>query len=127
VHEHDEAPGQTSAQDERAIQRAAPQAPVQALQRAVGNRAMGQMLQRMETNEAVELLEKATAPGVVGAERVVANTLTNYARDPIGRDKLAIEYEKKVEKPLAPSAEPVPPGFFKGISGEKYPEPKQGG
>ena len=125
MHEHDQEPGQTSAQDERTPARA-PQAPVQALQQAVGNRALGRMLQRMETNDAVEALEKSLAPGVMGAEQVVASTLTNYARDPVGRDKVAIEYEKKVEQPLSPGLDPVPPGFFKGISGEKYPEPKGG-
>ena len=125
MHEHDQAPGQTSAPDERSPARA-PQAPVQALQQAVGNRALGRMLQRMETNDAVEALEKSLAPGVLGAGRVVSDTLTAFSRDPVGRDKVAIEYEKKTEQPLSTSLEPVPPAFFKGISGEKYPEPKGG-
>jgi hypothetical protein len=118
-HDHAAAPGPAERAARPAVQ---PQAPVQALQKAVGNRGLARVLQRMETNDAVDSLEKALKPGVMGAEGIVAGTLANYSRDPVGRDKVAIEYQKKTETPLAPDLPPTPPGFFTGISGEKYPE-----
>jgi hypothetical protein len=56
---------------------------------------------------------------VMGAGRVVTDTLTAFARDPIGFDKVGIEYQKKVEAPLPPGLEPKPSAYFENISGEK--------
>jgi hypothetical protein len=134
--ERDQAAGHEAEQVAEAAARGAAQPAAIALQQAIGNRAMAQALQRMEATEAVEPLEKALATGTVGAERVVLDTLTTFSADPTNYDKVAIEYEKKVEKPLQPAIDALtgetgeraqgtaPPGFFKGISGEEYPAPK---
>ena len=90
-----------------------------ALQRAVGNRAMGQVLQRMETAEAVESLEKSLAAGVMGADRQVVETMTAFSADVSGFDKVSTEYEKKTETPLPPALEgrvDPPAGWYPGIS-----------
>jgi hypothetical protein len=121
VHEHDQAPGKSDSREERQARRA-PEAPVPKLQQAVGNRALGRMLQRMQTAEAVDSLEKSLKPGVLGAEQQVANTLTSFSHDAIGLDKVAVDFEKKTKEPLARKIDGVgrrPPGFFPGISGEK--------
>jgi hypothetical protein len=121
MHEHEQSPAQSPSQAEREA-RGAPQAPAQALQAAVGNRAMARMVQRMETSEAVDALEKSLAPGVLGAERQVISTMAAFSSDPIGFDKVGVDFEKKTKEPLAPKIEhtvPPPKGFFPGISGEK--------
>lgn len=91
----------------------------------VGNRAMAQMLARMETTEAVEMLEQSLAPGVLGAERPVVDTLTAYSANTADFDKVAKDFEKKVEKPLVPelkrvpgALDQVPDGWYPGIGGE---------
>ena len=134
--ERDQAAGHAPEQVAEAAARGPAQPAAIALQRAVGNRAMAQALQRMEATDAVEPLEKALAVGTVGAERIVLDTLTTFSADATNYDKVAIEYEKKVEKPLAPAINALagetgerakatkPAGFYKGISGEEYPAPK---
>jgi len=131
--ERDHAGRQPEKATEAAAARAAAAQPAAlALQRAIGNRAMAQALQRMEVNDAIEPLEKSRAVGVLGAHEQVVSTLANFSMNNTDRDKVAIEYEKKTELPLQPAVDALgpkarattPPGFFKGISGEKYPEPK---
>jgi hypothetical protein len=123
MHEHDEARTQSSEPPARQGSRGGQ--PL-SLPQAIGNRAMSRMVQRMETAEAVDALDAATKPGVMGAGRQVASTLAAFARDPVGYDKVAIEYQKKTEQPLAPKVAdvPKPAAFFPTISGEKYPDPK---
>ena len=126
------------------VEQAAPQQPARqqmppgmALNSAIGNRAMSRMVQRMEATEAVDALEKATAPGVLGAERQVLTTLTAFSMDNAGFDKVACEYQKKTKMPLRPTVSRLhtddghraggatPKGFYESVSGEKYPEPEK--
>jgi hypothetical protein len=138
MHERDAKAAEQTAQADAAARAAAPPAAI-ALQRAVGNRAMAQALQRMETNEAVEALEKSMAAGTIGGEHVVANTLASFSMDAGGYDKVAIEYQKKTKLTMQPAVDSLPPGdlgdrargsrapgFFPTISGEKYPETPSG-
>jgi hypothetical protein len=104
MHDHDQAPAQAAPAGARTAGRAA-EPPAAALQRAAGNRAMGRMLQRMETADAVESLEKSMSAGVMGAERAVLDTLTAFSADPAGFEQVASEYEKKTEAPLAQAVE----------------------
>ena len=119
MHEHEQSPAQSPSPGERAAARGV-QAPAQALQQAIGNRALGRALQRMEATDAVEPLEKALGAGVLGAQRQVVETMTAFSGDPVGFDKVHVEYEKKTEAPLAPAIEGLvgPRGLFPGISGE---------
>src|SRR3954469_15691846 len=99
MHEHDQP--KTESSEPAAAPPAARALPAgMALQRAVGNRAMGQILQRMEVADAVDSLEKAMGAGVMGAERVVADTLTAFSSNASDFDKVAIEYQKKTEHPM---------------------------
>jgi hypothetical protein len=91
----------------------------------VGNRAMARMLSRMEATEAVEMLEQSLAPGVVGAERPVIDTLTAFSANTGDFDKINTDFEKKVEKPLLPelqrvpgATEQIPEGWYPGINGQ---------
>ena len=124
MHEHDEAKTQSSEPPAKQGPRGGAQSPL-SLPSAIGNRAMSRMIQRMETAEAVDALEAATKPGVLGAQRQVASTMAAFSRDPSGFDKVSIEYQKKTKEPLAPKVQdvPKPPGFFPTISGDKYPDP----
>jgi hypothetical protein len=124
MQEHDEAKTQSSEAPARQARSASSQ-PL-SLPSAIGNRAMARLVQRMEVSDAVEALDTATKPGVMGAQRQVASTMAAFGRDANGFDKVAIEYQKKTEQPLAPKVEsvPEPPGFFPTISGEQYPEAK---
>ena len=56
---------------------------------AIGNRAMGRVVARMETADAVDALSTSLAPGVLGAEQRVADTMTAYSHDTKGFGEVA--------------------------------------
>jgi hypothetical protein len=90
------------------------------LPQAIGNRAMGRMLARMETTEAVDALAESLASGVMGAEHRVIDTMTAFSSDTAGFDKVSEEYEKKTKTPLEPGLHQVP-GAPELIPGGWYP------
>ena len=85
-----------------ADERRAPARP--ALPSAIGNRAMARAVARMETKEAVEALAASLAPGVLGAEQRVTDTVTAFRHDDAGFADVAKDYEKQVKAPLPPLA-----------------------
>jgi hypothetical protein len=70
----------------------------------VGNRAMARAVARMESKEAVEALAASLAPGVLGAEQRVADTLTAFRHDDAGFEQVGKDYERQVKAPLPPLA-----------------------
>jgi hypothetical protein len=91
---------------------------------AIGNRAMTRMVARMEAADAVDAFAESLAPGVMGAEQRVVDTMAGLSHDVEGFDKAATDFEKKTKAPLAPSLSAVPPaaaqvpeGWYPGISG----------
>jgi hypothetical protein len=91
---------------------------------AIGNRAMTRMVARMEAADAVDAFAESLAPGVMGAEQRVVDTMTALSHDTEGFDKASTDYEKKTKAPLAPSLSSVPPaaaqvpeGWYPGIAG----------
>src|SRR4051794_22865116 len=79
----------------------------QGLPSAIGNRAMTRMVARMEATDAVDALKESLAPGVLGAEHRVIDTMTAFSADTAGFDKVATDYEKKAEAPLPPALGPA--------------------
>src|SRR5688572_24895607 len=122
MHEHDHAESRDGSRPP-AAPAARPAPAALALQRAAGNRAMNQVLSRMEASEAVDRLEQALGAGVMGAEQQVVDTLQTFSHDAGGFDKVSADYEKKTEQPLVPSLPEAaqalqPDGWYPGISGE---------
>jgi hypothetical protein len=103
VHDHEHA--QDKAPD-RAPERAAaaPQVPAAlALQRMIGNRAVGRLVARTP-EDSVELLEPAILGAHVNVEQI-NRTLLPYSKDQEGFDKMAEAYETKTEVPLQQALE----------------------
>jgi hypothetical protein len=103
VHDHEHA--QDKAPD-RAPGRAAaaPQVPAAlALQRMIGNRAVGRLVARTP-EDSVELLEPAILGAHVNVEQI-NRTLLPYSKDQEGFDKMAEAYETKTEVPLQQALE----------------------
>ena len=103
VHEHEHA--QDKVQDRAAErQAAAPSVPAAlALQRMIGNRAVGQLVARTPEDSA-ELLEPAILGAHVNVEQI-NRTLLPFSKDQEGFDKLAEAYETKTETPLQQALE----------------------
>ena len=79
---------------------AAPQVPAAlALQRKIGNRAIGRHVARATPEESVELLEPAINGAHPDAEQV-SRTFLPFSKDQEGFDTMAKAYEKKAEMPL---------------------------
>ena len=93
------------------------------LPQAIGNRAMSRIVARMEASEAVDAFAESLAPGVMGAEHRVIDTMTAFSADTGGFDKVSKDYEKKAKAPLPPALEQapgasslIPEGWYPGIS-----------
>jgi hypothetical protein len=127
VHERDRDQEQAA---EAAPQRAAaaPSVPAAlALQRMIGNRAVGRLVARTP-EESVELLE----PAIMGAHVDVTQinrTLLPYSKDQEGFDKMAEAYETKAEVTLEKALESHVPGeeldaVRKNVPWRGFPSPK---
>jgi hypothetical protein len=127
VHEHDRDQEQAP---EAAPQRAAaaPSVPAAlALQRMIGNRAVGQLVARTP-EESVDLLE----PAIMGAHVDVTQinrTLLPYSKDQESFDKMAEAYETKAEVTLEKALEAHVPGeeldaVRKNVPWRGFPPPK---
>ena len=82
--------------------------PAAGLPAAVGNRALGRMLARVEAEDAAKALAGALAPGVLGAGRQVLDTMTALSHDPAGFDATATAYAQQAKAPLPPALDAVP-------------------
>ena len=80
----------------------------QGLPAAIGNRAMTRMVARLEASAAVDALKDSLAPGVLGAERRVVDTMVAMSEDPKTFGDVAKDYQQKVEAPLPPALGQVP-------------------
>ncbi len=130
VHEHEHA--QDKAGD-AAPQRAAGARSVPAalaLQRMIGNRAVGQLVARTP-EDSVELLEPAILGAHVDVEQI-NRTLLPYSKDQDGFDKMAEAYETKTEVPLQKALETHVPSeelsdVHKRVPWRGFPPPKAEG
>lgn len=109
------------AKPEDAAGRSAARAAPQGLPQAIGNRAMTRMVARMEATDAVDALKESLAPGVLGAEQRVLDTMTAMEHDIATFDQVAKDYERQQERPLPPdlgaAGEQIPDGWYPGIGG----------
>jgi hypothetical protein len=130
MHDHEHAKDKAP---EAAPQRAAapPSVPAAlALQRMIGNRAVGRLVARTP-EDSVELLEPAILGAHVDVEQI-NRTLLPYSKDQDGFDKMAEAYETKTEVPLKKALESHVPAeelddVHKRVPWRGFPPPKAEG
>src|SRR4051812_36184388 len=98
MREHDAAAAKPDVRAKRAAA-----APPQGLPQAIGNRAMTRVVARMEATDAVDALKESLAPGVLGAEQRVLDTMTALQSDTETFGTVAKDFEQQAQAPLPPA------------------------